>query len=107
MLTAPENRKSNPLGVLFVALGFAAGYLGLRALPIEVRMRMYTGAAVGVLVALIPFFVARKRGQQKLAAISLIVGLVCGVAGGALLAVPAAIVLTIIAVRKPVPTTVA
>ena len=61
------------------------------------------GALIGgVLFGLIPFFVARSRGQQTLG----VIGLVCCIFGslimGLFLSVPCALVFTIVAlVRKP------
>ncbi|HXZ28486.1 MAG TPA: hypothetical protein VEG08_10875 [Terriglobales bacterium] len=63
----------------------------------------FVGALIGgVLFGLVPFFVARSRGQQGLG----VAGLICCIVGslflGLFLSVPCALVFTIVAlVRKP------
>ncbi len=63
----------------------------------------FVGALVGgVLFGLVPFFVARSRGQQTLG----VAGLICCIVGsllmGLFLSVPCALVFTVVAlVRKP------
>ena len=60
------------------------------------------GAVIaGVTAGLIPFFVARSRQNMALAWGSLVGCIILGILGGALLAAPACIVLTTVALMKP------
>ena len=99
----PAERQAKPLGMLFGGLGFAVAFFGLRMFSVETRLRLYIGGGVGLLLALIPFAIARKRGQQRLAAISLVAGLLAGAVGGVLLAVPVVVILVVVIVRKRAP----
>ena len=99
-LSSAEPKQSSPLGLIVGALAFAAGYFGMQAFSPETRFRIYVGAGMGLVIALIPFFVARKRQMPKLAAQSLLLGGITGAIGGALLALPAAAVMTFLAIRR-------
>jgi len=85
-------------------LGFALTYGGLKLFSAQTRIHLYVGAGVGLLLAILPYTLAKKRGQPRLALASLGAGLVAGAIGGALLALPVVAVLTFLAVRtKPAP----
>jgi hypothetical protein len=58
------------------------------------------GFVAGSLCGLVPFFMGRRKGQQDLATIALLVCAFCGMILGILLALPAAIVFTIVIVNK-------
>lgn len=58
------------------------------------------GLAMGYLCGLIPFFVGKKKGQQDLANTALIVCTISGLGLGILLALPVAIVFTVVIVNK-------
>ena len=102
----PAKKPITTAGILITVLIFvAANTLTtslMSGLPATLRVMIYAGLAAGLIAGLIPFFVARNRGQKKLAVLSLLVCTVCGGAFGLLLALPAAILLTVAAVlRKP------
>ncbi len=64
--------------------------------------RLFGAFLIGALLGLIPFFVARSRGQQGLGVAGLLASIGGGLILGFLLAAPVALVFTIIAlVRKP------
>lgn len=64
--------------------------------------RFFGALLGGVLFGLIPFFVARSRGQQTLGVIALVCCIGGSLLAGLLLSVPTAAVFTIVAlVRKP------
>lgn len=80
-------------------LGFAVTYGGLKLFSLQTRLHLYAGAGIGILLALVPFFLAKKNGKPRLALASLGAGLVAGAIGGALLALPVAFVLAVFAAR--------
>lgn len=59
------------------------------------------GAIAGIVAGLIPFFVARSRQNMGLAWGALVGCIVLGALGGALLAAPACLILTAVALKKP------
>jgi hypothetical protein len=70
--------------------------------PVLILARLFGAFFIGALLGLIPFFVARKRGQQGLGVAGLVASIVGGLILGILLAAPVAFVFTIIAlVRQP------
>ena len=70
--------------------------------PVLILARLFGAFFVGALVGLVPFFVARKRGQQNLGVAALLSSIVGGLILGIILAGPVAFVFTIVAlVRKP------
>ncbi len=102
-------RSSTTLEKLVGVLAFAVAYATMRLLGAGTNIRILAGALVGFLLALIPYFVARRKGLSIFASRSLAAGAVVGAIGGALFALPLSIVLAIIAWRKqplPPPTTV-
>ncbi|HME57934.1 MAG TPA: zinc ribbon domain-containing protein [Terracidiphilus sp.] len=58
------------------------------------------GLVAGFLCGLVPFFVGKNKGQQDLGTVALLVCAACGMVLGILLALPAAIVFTIVIVNK-------
>jgi len=58
------------------------------------------GLVAGLLCGLVPFFVGKNKGQQDLGTVALLVCAVCGMILGILLAVPVAIVFTVVIVNK-------
>lgn len=100
----PTESQWRPAQVLIAVLTGVATIVVMRLVPAQARLQLYIGAGVGLGLALLPFFVARKRGQQKFALGALAGGLVAGAVGGAILALPLAVVLAVIASRsKAVP----
>ena len=70
--------------------------------PVLILARLFGAFFVGALVGLVPFFVARSRGQQSLGVAALLSSIVGGLILGIILAGPVAFVFTIVAlVRKP------
>ncbi len=59
------------------------------------------GAIAGITAGLIPYFVARSRTNMTLAWGALAGCIVLGALGGALLAAPACLILTVVALMKP------
>lgn len=79
------------------------GYAVFKAIPVDVTMGLFMGALAGGLVGLIPFLIAKKRGLCKLATVAIWTCLGCGLVLGLLLAVPACIVFSVIALVKKQP----
>jgi hypothetical protein len=70
--------------------------------PVLVLARLFGAFFIGALLGLIPFFIARSRGQQSLGVAALLSSIVGGLILGIILAGPVAFVFTIVAlVRKP------
>jgi hypothetical protein len=70
--------------------------------PILIVARMFGAFFIGAVLGLIPFFVARSRGQQGLGIAALLSSIAGGLILGILLAGPVAFVFTIVAlVRTP------
>lgn len=67
-------------------------------------MAWISALMAGAIAGLIPFFVARARGNSRLACGAVAACLVAGVLGGALIAAPLSIVLTVVAARQSGPT---
>jgi hypothetical protein len=96
----PAERSWKPAQVLIAVLTGVATMGVMRLVPVQARLQLYIGAGVGLGLALLPYFVARKRGHQKFALGALGGGLIAGAVGGAILALPLAVVLTVIASRR-------
>ena len=79
------------------------GYAVVKAVPFDVTMGLFMGSLAGGLVGLIPFLIAKKRGLPTLATVAIWTCIGCGLVLGLLLAVPACIVLTVIALVKKQP----
>ena len=63
---------------------------------------MYMGAAAaGLLCGLVPYFIARKKNNKKLGIIALWSCIAAGLLLGILLAVPVAVILSIVIAAKP------
>ena len=75
------------------------------ALPQQVRIAVSIGTLAGLVTSLLPYFVARSRGHAKLGMTAIPVCTVCGAVLGLLLAIPVAIVFTLISVARPAVTT--
>lgn len=64
--------------------------------------RLFGAFFIGAILGLVPFFIARSRGQQGLGVAALLSSIVGGLILGIILAGPVAFVFTIVAlVRKP------
>jgi hypothetical protein len=84
-------RKSRVLALVAFGLGAIGSALGMQLVPPALRLQIVSGMIAGTLVALVPFFVARRRGHPALASWALLAGLVAGTTFGLLLAVPVAV----------------
>lgn len=64
-------------------------------------MGVVVGSIVmGAVVGLIPFLAAKSRGKAKLGTIAMVVSVICNFLGGLVFSIPAAIVFTVIALKK-------
>ena len=82
-------------------IGGIIGYTAVKLLPHDVGIHIFAGAAAGLLVGLIPFFIGKKR-HPRLARISLWSCLIAGMILGLLLAVPVAVVFACIILAKKI-----
>ena len=82
-------------------IGAVIGYTAVKLLPHDLGVRILAGAATGLLVGLIPFFIGRRR-HLLLARLSLALCVVAGAVLGLLLALPVAAVLACIILAKKV-----
>ena len=88
-------------GVVGAIIGFVAVKYAFKVMSGELIARFVGGGIAGALCGLIPFFVGRKRGN-KLGTVGLCVCIPVGMFFGIILALPTAIVFTIIIVsQKP------
>lgn len=98
----PEDKTKQTVRVLTSVVCAVAGYIMVKVLPLELTMRFLGGAVAGCLVGLIPFYIARKRGEQAFSKISMGICILCGLILGLLLALPASIILVVIIfLRQP------
>jgi hypothetical protein len=94
---APKQFKvSSPLRLLVSVAGFGIGYYLIWMLPPKIGIAIAIGSAVGFICGLLPFFLAKQRNNLKLGRIAVGVCWLSGAAFGLLLALPAAIIFTII-----------
>jgi hypothetical protein len=99
----PARSKSITISASWIAgvVGAIAGFAAVRFLP-GVTVRVMGGIVAGALVGLIPFFVARRRGDLVFAQWAMAWSVVAGAIFGILLAAPVAFGLTILAAtRRP------
>ncbi len=76
-------------------IGGAIGYVIVHYLPIGSLIPWITGALAGLLVGFIPYFVAKKRNENKIGGLSLFLCVLTGAALGLLGSAPMALVCTI------------
>ncbi|HET7189325.1 MAG TPA: hypothetical protein VFI52_14340 [Gemmatimonadaceae bacterium] len=86
------------VGSLF---GFALAVYAMRFVPVKTTAELLGGGAAGLLVGLVPLYVARQRGRRTLAPHALLWPTLAGAAGGVLLATPVAFVFILLAMREP------
>ena len=94
---APATRKG--LRIFVTLLGAAAGYAATKFLPKPFVIQCFAGTIAGLVVGLIPYFTARNK-VPRFAKNALCWCCVAGCAFGLLLALPVAIILTIVGLRK-------
>jgi ABC-type phosphate transport system permease subunit len=94
----PSLKKSQSKALVIAAqiVGAVIGYVVVRALPFEMTLHLLGGAVAGTLIGLIPFFIAKKRDRKKLGQIALISCTVSGLALGLLLALPVAVIFSLV-----------
>jgi predicted PurR-regulated permease PerM len=84
-------------GIVAAAIGFSV----FRFLPPDLTAMFLGGAVAGACCAIVPLLVSRLKGTQ-LAAHSILVCVIAGMIGGVVLAIPAALVMSLVAYfRKP------
>jgi hypothetical protein len=93
-------QSSRTLQSITWVVGYLVGYAAVRILGINTNIRLLTGTLVGLLLTLPPYFIARRKGLSVLGKNFLLAGAGVGAIGGALLALPLTIVLTVVALRK-------
>ena len=81
-------------------LGFVLAVYAMRFMPVKTTAELVGGGAAGLLVGLVPFYVARQRGRRTLAPHALLWPTLAGAAGGVLLATPVAFVFILLAMRQ-------
>jgi hypothetical protein len=94
---APEKKK--PLMTIVSIVVMVASYVAVQFLPTLVAIRLGAGMLAGLLIGLIPFFIFRNR-DKKWASNALLVCMVSGLICGVVLAIPAAIIISIIASNR-------
>jgi hypothetical protein len=93
-------QSSRLLGGIPALAGYVIAYAVMRSLGASTNIKILAGTLAGLLVTLVPFFLARRKGLLVFGQRCLLAGGVVGAIGGALLAAPLAIILTIIVSRK-------
>ena len=96
-MTQPSSTTERIVGIL----AFAATFTVMRFLGLGTQVAILSGALVGLLLVLPPYFIARRKGLSMFANRTLVGGAVIGALGGFILTLPVTIVLTIVALRKP------
>lgn len=89
-----EGRIAGIIGFLIVL-----GFFRLESGTIE--SRLYSGAVMGVLLGLIPYVQASRRGMTRLAVAAIVASTVLGALGGLVLVVPACVIFTLFIRRQP------
>jgi hypothetical protein len=98
---AKEKKPSGKLNIVFMILGGVLGYAAMSLVSPQMKTLIFFGGVAGLICGLIPFFCGRNR-NPKLAKTSLACCCIAGCAFGALLALPVAIIFTIVTfVKEP------
>lgn len=96
----PEGKTKRGFRVLASVVCAVVGYKVVKVLPFELTIKLLAGAFAGCLVGLIPFYIAKKRGDQAFSKLSLGICILCGFILGLLLAAPVCIILVVIAFSR-------
>jgi hypothetical protein len=97
-----QKKKSQLLGVVAAVVGGAIGAAAVRGLEPQTAGMLFGGAVAGALCGLLPYFIGKKKSQEKLGSIALLACIVAGVALGLILAIPTAVVfVAVILTRRP------
>jgi hypothetical protein len=94
---APGKKKPRMTIILIVVM--VAIYAAVQLLPPVVAIRFGAGIVAGLLIGLIPFFIFRNR-DKKWASNALLACMVSGLICGVVLAIPVAIIISIIANKR-------
>jgi hypothetical protein len=97
--STPRKQPSKVLNTIVMVLAGALGFAATKMLPPNLTIKIFAGGIAGLLCGLIPYFTGRRK-NPKLAKASLIWCCVAGCAFGALLALPVAIIFTIVILVK-------
>jgi hypothetical protein len=81
-------------------LGFVLAVYAVRFVPVKTPAELFGGAGSGLLVGLVPVYVAWQRGRRTLAPHALLWPALAGAAGGLLLATPVAFVFILLAMLR-------
>ena len=81
-------------------LGFVLAVYAMRFVPVKTKAELLGGGSAGLLVGLVPFYVACQRGRRTLAPHTLLWPALAGAAGGVLLAAPVAFLFILLAMRQ-------
>ena len=95
-VSAPKP-TSKALSAIASIVGAAIGYFAVKAMPFDLTVRLFAGGFAGLLCGLIPYFIAKKRNNLKLAQLALGICILCGAILGLILAVPVCLAFVIIA----------
>lgn len=90
----------NTSTIVGTIIGAAVGTSLTKLVPVTTLVLLGAGALAGFLVCLIPYFLAKARGQVGLGKIALAGGAIAGLAGGIIAGAPVALVFTIIALAR-------
>jgi hypothetical protein len=97
---APETSSKPKTNLVALVVGAILGFLAVRMLPGTLGIRIAGGMFAGLLVGAIPFWIAKSRGDMKLAQNALTWCVIAGAVLGILLAAPVALGFSIAAARR-------
>ena len=95
-----ESKKTKFLGTLYTVIGVIIGIAVARMFRASLGLKALGGTVAGFLVGLIPFFIAKNRGDEKLARLALGICTLSGIIFGLLLAIPVCIVFVVIILTR-------
>jgi hypothetical protein len=87
---------SLPLRILASIVGFGVGYYVIWELPPKIAMGIGVGSLAGIACGLLPFFLAKQRNNLRLGRMAVGVCWLSGAAFGLLLAIPVAVIFTVV-----------
>jgi len=91
---------AKPTNWIAPAVGAVLGVLAVRMLPGTMAIRIAGGMFAGLLVGLIPFWIAKSRDDSKLAGTAMTWCVIAGAVLGILLAAPVALGFSVAAARR-------
>tara|TARA_B100001013_G_scaffold90988_1_gene50624 strand:+ start:157 stop:510 length:354 start_codon:yes stop_codon:yes gene_type:complete len=96
----PESKNNKSLGTLYTVIGVIIGIAVARMFRASLVFKALGGTVAGFLLGLIPFFIAKNRGDEKLARIALGICTLSGVIFGRLRAIPVCIIFVVIILTR-------